>query len=341
MSDTPPAGPENPLTQRKTAVWAVTGTILGLLLLYAATRKVEVEPLLLALRAVDLRFGAGLLAATAGFVALKAWRWKLLLLFVPGLRYRQLHAATYVGLAMNFLVAHTGEFLRAAAVARYNAVSFSSVFATVLVERSLDFIALLMLLCLVAVATDDLPPFVDGALLLTGVFAALGVAALYALSAPPAWLSALLTRLGRPMPARVKSWLVTQLTLSRKGLVALENVRRMILALALSVIQWLLVLLAIWCSVRAVGAGAGVVPIAATFVLLIVGLMLPNSPMQIGTTQLAFTIGLGTGNISATVAIAASLIYTLFLILPIMLIGSLCLVQVRGNRGLQTHEPAS
>jgi uncharacterized membrane protein YbhN (UPF0104 family) len=72
-----------------------------------------------------------------------------------------------------------------------------------------------------------------------------------------------------------------------------------------------------------------IVPVAATFVLLIVGLMLPNSPMQIGTTQLAFAIGLGTGGVTATAAVAASLVYTLFLILPIMVVGGFFLLRSR------------
>ena len=103
----------------------------------------------------------------------------------------------------------------------------------------------------------------------------------------------------------------------------------MIAVLVVSVLQWLLIVAAIWASALAVGESASIVALVTTFVLILVGLMLPNSPMQIGTTQLAFTIGLGTGGIMATTAIAASLVYTMFLIIPVMLAGGVCLLRNR------------
>ncbi len=96
----------------------------------------------------------------------------------------------------------------------------------------------------------------------------------------------------------------------------------MLSAVLVSVLQWSLVIAAIWCSGKAVGLSATLIAATVTFVLIIVGLTLPNSPLQIGTTQLAFVVGLGTDGTGVTAAIAASLVYTAFLILPIMLAGA-------------------
>jgi hypothetical protein len=48
------------------------------------------------------------LAATLAFCAIKAWRWGRLLADFPGIAYRDLHSAVYLGLAANFLLSHIG-----------------------------------------------------------------------------------------------------------------------------------------------------------------------------------------------------------------------------------------
>ena len=108
---------------RNALLWTLAGTALGLMLLFAATRKVDAAALAATLRSVDWPWIGVILAATIAFCAIKAWRWGLLLIFVRGLSFRELHSAVYAGLAVNFLVAHVGEFLRAATIARNRRVS--------------------------------------------------------------------------------------------------------------------------------------------------------------------------------------------------------------------------
>jgi hypothetical protein len=96
----------------------------------------------------------------------------------------------------------------------------------------------------------------------------------------------------------------------------------MAVAVLVSALQWGLVWVAIWAGGRAVTGFVSPMAATVTFVLIIVGLTLPNSPLQIGTTQLAFVVGMGTDGTIVSEAVAASLVYTAFLILPIMLAGS-------------------
>ena len=113
----------------------------------------------------------------------------------------------------------------------------------------------------------------------------------------------------------------------------------MLLAVVLSVLQWSLIVAAIWFSALAAGEAVGLVAATAIFVLIVLGLSLPNSPMQVGTTQLAFTVGFSAGGHSAAPAIAASVVYTLFLILPVMIAGGIYLLALRrGKVGLPSGE---
>ncbi len=60
------------------------------------------------------------------------------------------------------------------------------------------------------------------------------------------------------------------------------------------------------------------------FVLTVIGLTLPSSPAQLGTTQLAFVVGLELVGAGAASAFAASLVYTCFVVVTMMVLGALC-----------------
>lgn len=306
---------------RRPLLWTLIGTALGLGLLYASTRRIEPAALAAALKSVEWPWIFGILGATFAFIAIKAWRWTILLRFIPGLRFRDLHSAVYIGLAVNFLIAHVGEFLRAAIVARNRRVAVSTVFASVVIERVLDFIALLVLLALTVGLMPDPPELVAVAAAASGGFVLLAVAGLYLLLQPPAWAIRHATALSRPLPARWRERMRHELQRFTPGLASLGNPRLLLSALLISVLQWSLVIFAIWCSGVAVGPSVSLVAATVTFVVIVIGLTLPNSPLQIGTTQLAFVLGLGTDGTEAAAAIAASLLYTSFLIIPIMLAG--------------------
>ncbi len=310
---------------RDAVLWTAFGTALGILLLYTSTRKVDPDALTEALRSADLIWAIGILGATAGFIAIKAWRWRLLLGFVPEIRFGKLHGAVYAGLAANFLISHVGEFLRAALVARENRVSTSAILASIVVERALDFVALLVLLVLVSLVPQELPDFVKTARAMVAVVLISATAAFLMLLHPPQWFGSVLA--SAPMPERARLWLSRQVEQFRHGLTSIGDSYLMLLAILASVLQWSLVIAAIWFCGNAVGATASLVAVTATFVLIVIGLALPNAPMQVGTTQLAFAIGFSAGGTPATPAIAASLIYTIFLIVPIMIVGGVYLLR--------------
>lgn len=324
-----PAGSNNAARNRRPILWTVFGTLLGVVLLYAATRKVDAATLVATLKSANLWWGLAFIVIVVGFTALKAWRWQLLLRPIVEVKFNRLHSAIYIGLAVNFLVAHVGEFLRTAMVARNNQAAVSAVLATVVVERALDFVAFLAVIACLSLTASNLPDYVGTAVVITGGVVVLAVIALYTFLHPPQWLLRLIITLSRPIPEALKSWSLHQIERFQIGLVAIRDMRMMLTVIAISVLQWSLIVGAIWCSAAAVGESATIVALVATFVLILLALMLPNSPLQIGTAQLAFTIGLGTGGIMATTAVAASLIYTMFLIMPVMMIGGICLLNNR------------
>ena len=323
------SGPGPRKRKRSPLLWTAIGTVLGLFLLYMSTRKVDFAAVSGMLESVVWPYAAGILVAMMAFIVMKAWRWGMLLRFAQGLRFGELHAAVYIGLAVNFLVAHVGEVLRTAFVARRNRIAASAVLASVLIERAMDFIALLALLALVIAFDPKLPHVVIVAGMVSGGVVVLAFLGLYSLLEPPAWLERLAILMSRPVPEPVMNWVRAQLESFRRGLAALKDARLLALAIVSSIVQWSLVVAAILFSGFAIGQPVSIVAATVTFVLIVLGLALPNSPMQVGTTQLAFVIGFGTDGTDATAAIAASLVYTLFLIVPIMFVGGVMAMRYR------------
>ena len=319
----------------RSILWSLVGTALGLVLLYAATRQVDSHDLLIALDTMSWPWAGAVLGATLAFCAVKTWRWRLLLGMHSRIAFRELHAAVYLGLAVNFLISHVGEVLRAAAVAKRHGLSLATVFASVVIERALDFTAILALLAIVAVAGAGLPGAVSAAAAASAGLAAISVAVLVLLLHPPAWSTQIAARLGGRLRPETRERLRRRAARFRAGLAPLTKPRLMTGALLASAMQWALVVAAIWASGLAVTGTVSPMAAIVTFVLIILGLTLPNSPLQIGTTQLAFVVGLGIDGIAESDAIVASLVYTSFLILPVLLAGAVVMLRMQfgGRRG--------
>ena len=119
---------------------------LAALLLYLALRGVDLSAIGTALRTADYRWLPLLLGLTVLSLALRAWRWQLLLDALPGEgRRASLKLAFYsvnIGYMVNYAAPRLGEVARAANLSAQSRFSLSGVFGTVVVERVLDMASL-------------------------------------------------------------------------------------------------------------------------------------------------------------------------------------------------------
>lgn len=317
------------LKRRRVALGSVIGAILGMLLLYAASRKVDFSVLAETIVMLDWFWALGIFLAAVSFIALKACRWKILLPPTSNVRFGTLNAAVYIGLAANFLVSHVGEVIRTIIVTRASRLAVSAVVATVVVERLLDFVALLILTSILVVSFPGVPDVIRDAGFILSTVVVGGISILYMLLYPAAWLSRIVRSVLARMRASWRGWLRRQYELIVGGLKLLRTPGVMFSATILSLLQWVLIVFAIFCSCLAVGTSVSTLAAFVVFIVIVLGLSLPNAPLQIGTTQLAFVIGLELDGVSQTNAVAASVVYTAFLIVPVILLGGLALLSVR------------
>lgn len=309
-----------PLTSQ--ARWTVLGLVVGAAFFWVALRSISPAQALNVLRQASWPELVATWLAGVAFMGFKGVRWALLLRPVAHVQTGLLHRVLYMGAAANLVLAHTGEMLRASLLARHTGASASAILATVAVERVFDFAALAVLSAL-AIAVD---PHVSPQLSLAGGLALAivlaGVLGAYLLLRASPGMVRLGSALLAPLPVRARDWLFDQMRRGRVGLAPLLNPAMAARAGVLSLLQWACVVAAIWASCAAVGSPAPLTGAVATFVLMVIGLTLPSPPAQLGTTQLAFVVGLGLVGVSPGPAVAASLIYTGLMVLPVMLIGA-------------------
>jgi uncharacterized protein (TIRG00374 family) len=193
---------------------------------------------------------------TAPTYIIRTWRWQILLAPIERLPFAPVFRATVVGFTTSFLLpARAGELIRPWMLSRETGVSASAGFATVIVERLFDLVAVLTLFCIWRVL--PVPPGtaeIDGVTPAAIVAAAAGLAALFAtflLAGHAERVGTLATALARVLPARAATAIVTFVQKFSRGLAIMRRPGPIVAALLLSLLLWASIGLMTWLTSRA------------------------------------------------------------------------------------------
>ncbi|MFO7742438.1 MAG: lysylphosphatidylglycerol synthase transmembrane domain-containing protein [Anaerolineae bacterium] len=216
----------------------VLGVLISLICLALAVTGVEWRRAGEALQRADWRYflpaGLGVLA----YLAARAVRWRILL----GYRVRLLDAFSVVNigyLVSNVLPFRLGDPARAVAVGLDGKVKISAALSTIVVERVLDMLTVVLLLAVTLPFVGE-TGWARRAGLLGGLLGLGSLAALVALAARPRWgRQAVAWILGQLPSIDVDRWLGWFDGLL-EGLEALRSVRRAVELMAWSVVIWAL-----------------------------------------------------------------------------------------------------
>lgn len=242
---------------------------------------------------------AAVTVATAGF-GVRALRWKILLHPLrPDTALRTRFAAVSVGfMANNVLPVRVGEFARAYALSRVEPVSASGAFGTLVVERALDGLTLLVFL-LVAMMWPTFPGMgvlengplraaVTGFAGLIGLIVA-AILLLFLFPRPFVWA---VERVASYLPSSVARLLVDALRAFLDALEIVRSPRLLLLAAVWSVGLWAFLTISFWLGMAAFGIHLDYV--AAMFTQSVVGFFVavPSAPGFFGTFHSAVTVAL-------------------------------------------------
>jgi glycosyltransferase 2 family protein len=217
--------------------------------------------------------------------------------------------------------------------------SFWLVTATVVVERVLDSLAIVLMLA-VLVLTIPVPRVVEWAAGVLFAVDVVGVSALVLIARAPGFCRRLLARLTARWPAAAR----TIMAIFDTGLRGLDGIRtpshapRLVLWTAL---VWLLPATAAWAMLRAVHLD---LPFGAGWTVLAfvgVGVSVPSAPGYVGVFHAAATAALEVFGVPRSTALAYALLFHASAIVPITLVGWLFLLREHVSLGEARRAPTA
>ncbi len=273
--------------------------------------------------------GASVFVATSGFF-IRALRWKVLLAPVreeTALRSR--FAGVSIGfMANNVLPARVGEFARAYAFSRLEPVSATAAFGTLVVERFMDGVVLLLFL-VIPVMTPGFPAadaLAEGGGLATLRAAAglvIGVlAVLVVMAAMPRRFVLLTERLAVVLSEDLRSKVIAGLESLLRSIAIMRDPRLLLAGFAWSLFFWTWHGLSFWLGMLAFGIDTGFVSAIFTEAVVGFGVAIPSAPGFFGTFHAAAEFALTTVyGVPETVSLAFAFAYHFGGWIPITLIG--------------------
>jgi glycosyltransferase 2 family protein len=277
---------------------------------------------------------AGFFAVILTYV-IRAWRWQYLLHPIGPTRFRTAFRTTVIGFAaLGVLPARAGDVLRPYLLARQEGLLVSATFATIVMERVLDLIAVLALLALYVWGIADaatLPPAllrgIEVSSALAGAVAIALMGVMWVLATHPERIGGLVFAMARVLPHAVADRLAGLARTFSGGFAAAREPRALAAAVAWSFPLWLAIAAEAWLVTIAFGIS---MPFTGTFLLqalLVIGVAVPT-PGAVGSYHEAYRIGVTTFfGAPEDTAVAAAIVTHAISYFPVVLAGIVFMAQ--------------
>jgi uncharacterized protein (TIRG00374 family) len=310
--------------------------VLSLGLLAIFLRGAHLDVVWREIREADTWLIAVSAAMSVAITALRALRWQYLLAPIGVAGFRPAFRTTMIGFAVSsVLPARPGEVIRPYLLARQAGLSATATFATVVVERLLDSVTVVLMLASFVLFFDPGMAAADsttyrlvrtGGMMVGGATLFLLCVMFFAARDPQA-LGRWAYKLEHLLPGKLTHKLAGLLHSFAEGLAVVRAPKRLAVALLLSVPLWLAIALGVWTVVLGFHIQ---LPFTGSFLLLAllaVGVAVPT-PGGVGGFEAAIQIGLTKFyHVPNDTAVGAALVLHATSILPTVVLGFLFLIQ--------------
>jgi len=269
-------------------------------------------------------------------LAIRSWRWQYLLEPLGRPSFASSFRATSVGFAAStVLPARAGEVIRPYFLSRQENISATGAFATIILERVLDMVTVLVLLAAYVIffapSTSQHNHVAFETVKWAGLSAAMVSLAvlvvLFLLAGNPARLAESLSRLEGVLPSKLAGLLARIAEKFATGLGAIRKPGRLLVALALSFPLWLSIAAGIWAVAVAFHLAVPFVGSFLVIALLVVGVAVPT-PGAVGGFHAAFRFAATTFfGAPDDAAVGAAIVLHLFTVGPTLMLGLLFAAQ--------------
>lgn len=320
------------------------GILISLVLLGLALRHIQPDRVVQALAAADYRLV--LLASGLRLLALglRAVRWSVVLRPVKRVGPRALFPKILIGYFSNYVLpSQSGELVRAYVLGQREGVSKSSTMATILVEKILDWLTLLLLLSLILLLFPTAGWIRQFGVVAGAIFVG-GLLTLAAMLRYQDETAQLVTRLAKRLSGGLALRTERIVRSFFAGLSVLRRGSHVGLAGFISVLIWS-GQAALFVSIgRALGLTAPLYAYVLLMALFNLSVFVPTMPGKLGTLEFIFAAVLGTFSTDQSTALTFALLFRATHIAPLLLgYGSLWQEGVRLGevRELRREEPVT
>ena len=236
--------------------------------------------------------------AYLGFILTRSWRWQVILrASAPHASLGDVTAVTAIGFALNSVSPFKlGELLRIGAIAPRVKIGVGEAGATVVVERVLDVLALLVIaVAAAAISGGGSNSFGlwSGVFVIAAISVAIGVVAYLMVTHPQATL-AIIERMATRLPTRVATFVDAFAASVLKGFASLRSRGRLAAAGVLSIVVWLWIVAGLIAFFRALTPQLSLSTLVLACTIFVVSQAVSITPGSVGTYEGFFLLVLST-----------------------------------------------
>jgi len=265
----------------------IIGLIVSVLFVYLAFRRVHVDEIIYSLKNINYIWLIPNIILVIVTMLIRAERWRYLLKSIKNYSARTVFPSVMIGfMANNILPVRLGEFIRAYSLGVKSGESRSSIFATVVIERIFDSLALLAIFWL-TILFVPFPPIVKKFGLFTAMINAAIIIFLIILKEKDNSLINGIMKIFSFLPKGLLAKSRDILTKFANGLKIFDHLKTLGIVTVWSIVLWVITALSNYFIFMAFGLYPNIV---ASFILLLfvaAGVMLPSAPGFIGVFQAA------------------------------------------------------
>lgn len=295
-------------------IWTrgVIGIVIGVFFFWLALRQTSWQQVQTILTQANISWL--ILAMSFYFldIFVRILRWRGLLWEIKKLSLNSVGIALIVGYAMNnILPARLGELFRANFAGRRYRVSRSAIAGSIVVERVLDGLVVVLSLVLGRLFLPEQAIVKSlttiGILLFSSIFLVL-------------WFSVERSRKINKWLARFPPVIATRINSFRQGLGGIRGAK-LIVAIRLSLVIWLLEGIALWAVLQSVNVSLNWQQMLSVVGIVSLSTLLPSAPGFVGTYQYAYALVVSLFGYDSAQGVAAATATQIFLLGSLTLIG--------------------
>lgn len=301
------------------------GLLISAVFLYLAFRNVDVNEMLDALEKANYWWLVPGVMMMFISLYIRAYRWQFFLLSIAKVPIKKLFSAMMIGyMANNVLPLRLGEIMRALAIGNSTKISRTSAFATILVERIIDVISLLIILGF-TVFFYDFPPNIKNAGMIIFIGSIGLVVFIVLLMERTEKTLRFIWWLCSPLPRRIRKSINKNMRKFLSGFEVFRQTHHYLTIIVQSILLWLLYAGIIYVTFFAfnlkIDNNSLVIASLVILVMVSIGIMIPSSPGFIGTYHYLCQQGLALFGVAETDALSFAIVLHISNYIPVTLVG--------------------